>query len=122
MKIKTVLLGVLCAALLFLAAGCGCQSNTVTGSGETTFKGVVTDMDDDSITVKPNKDQYEASIAEEIIVTTNIAPAKKPPALAPGKSVFVTYDGTITEGNPAHIDGVIEINFVDIKGNRVENN
>lgn len=120
MKIKTVVLSVLCVALMLLMAGCGCQSSDVSGSGAS-FKGIVTDMDDNTITVKPNKDQPEASKCEEFIVNTNIDSSKKPSALSPGKSVYVFYDGVIEGGNPAKISGVYEINFIDLEGKIVEN-
>ncbi len=123
MKTKSIILTIVCLAMMIFAVGCDDQGTSSVASGsQTTFNGIVTEMNDSSITVQPYKGQPEADKAEKIIVSTEIDSSKKSSALEPGKSVLITYDGNISGGSPAKIDGVYEINLVDVKGNIIENN
>lgn len=120
MNIKTKILGISCAAMMVFAVGCGEQTSTPKADAETSFKAIITQMKDDDIVVEPYKDQPESS-KDEILVSTDIAKENLPEYLAPGKTVVITYDGNITDGSPAQIDGTKEINLVGIKGEIIEN-
>lgn len=119
MKIKTIALSILCALMLIMAVGCGSNQQT-TNSGQTSFRGIITNVQEKTITVEPYDNQPEAS-NEELMVNIDIDASKKPANLEPGKSVSVSYDGNITSGTPAKVDTVYEINLVDVEGNIINN-
>lgn len=123
MKIKSIILSILCVAMLALTvAGCGCNSTQPSSdvSGvEKTFKATVTEMNDDTMKVRINNNQPEAEIAKFAEVNINIE--DKPEKLEPGKSVIITYNGEISESDPAKVTTVYKINLVDVKGNVIEN-
>ncbi len=118
MKIKTIALSILCALMLIMAVGCGNQETSNTG--QTSFRGIVTDVQDKTITVQPYDNQPEAS-NEELMVNVDIDASKKPEHLEPGKSVYISYDGNITSGTPAKVDTVYEIKLIDVEGNLIDN-
>lgn len=118
MKIKTIALSILCALMLIMAAGCGCEQTSNTG--QTSFRGIVTEMQDKTMNVKPYDGQPEAGY-EDITVNIDIDASKKPEKLEPGKSVYVSYDGNVTSGSPAKVNTVYEIKLIDVKGNLIDN-
>lgn len=120
MNTKAKILGISCAAMMIFAVGCGEQTSTPKSDGDTSFKAIITQMQGEDIIVEPYKDQTESS-KEKILVSTDISKENLPGYLAPGKTVIITYDGNITDGNPAQIDGTLEINLVGIKGEIIEN-